>query len=307
MKQLTIFTPTYNRAYTLPRLYKSLLKQDTCLFKWLIVDDGSTDKTEELVRGWINENKLEIRYIYQKNAGKMSAHNHGVRECDTELFLCCDSDDWLVEDSIKPALDFWNNRHKLLSGMVGPKRLLCQKELSGMVGPRDNNKVDYDALSTLPKDEKTDTLSGLYQKGYKGETALMFRTEIIRKYPFPIIEGEKFIPEDYVYRQLDDEYDLLIYPHYCMDCEYQEDGYTNNGLKLRLKNPKGYLLTDIDSLRRSFRVKDAIRVLALYDFIGKSYHFKELPHPLLMFVLFPLGRFLAIRYKKFAEQNNIKK
>lgn len=287
MKQLTIFTPTYNRAYSLPRLYDSLLKQDTSLFKWLIVDDGSTDNTKELVDGWIREGKLEIKYMYQKNAGKMAAHNLGVKECDTELFLCCDSDDWMAENSIKPALDFWN---------------AYQKELSGMVGPRDNKKSEMDSLETLPKNEKTDTLSGLYKKGYFGETALFFKTSVIRQYPFPVIDGEKFIPEEYVYRQLDDKYELLIYPTYCMDCEYQPDGYTNNGLKLKIKNPKSSLLNEMDILKRNFTIKGAIRVLGLLEFVGEPYKITKLPHPLTMAMLLPLGKILAARYNKLKKE-----
>ena len=283
MKQLTIFTPTYNRAYSLPRLYDSLLKQDTSLFKWLIVDDGSTDNTKELVDGWISEGKLEIKYMYQKNAGKMAAHNLGVKECDTELFLCCDSDDWMAENSIKTALDFWN---------------AYQKELSGMVGPRDKKKSETNSLETLPKNEKTDTLSGLYKKGYFGETALFFKTSVIRQYPFPVIDGEKFIPEGYVYRQLDDKYELLIYPAYCMDCEYQTDGYTNNGLKLKIKNPKSSLLNEMDILKRNFTIKGAIRVLGLLEIVGEPYKITKLPHPLTMAMLLPLGKILAERYNK---------
>lgn len=254
MKQLTIFTPTYNRAYSLLRLYNSMLKQDTSCFKWLIVDDGSTDNTRDLVSEWIKENKIEIRYIYQKNAGKMQAHNVGVLECDTELFLCCDSDDWMVEYSIKPALEYWNSYQKKLFGMASP-RIIHQKELSGMVSPRYHQqkelsgrgainvtKCPIDLHSVFSKDLKTCTLEGLYEKGYHGETALIFRTEVIRMYPFPKIEGEKFITEDYIYCQLDEKYELLVYPKYCMYCEYQNDGYTKNIAKIAEKNPKGYAL-----------------------------------------------------------------
>lgn len=301
MKQLTIFTPTYNRAYTLPRLYESLLKQDTNLFKWLIVDDGSTDNTKQMVDDWVKDGKLEIRYVYQKNAGKMAAHNLGAKECDTELFLCCDSDDWMVDNSIKPALDFWNAYQKELSSMVGSK-VMHQKELSGMVGPRENMKAESDALDTLPKDEKTDTLSGLYQKGYEGETALFFRTSVIREYPFPIIEGEKFIPEGYVYRQLDDKYELLIYPAYCMDCEYQTDGYTNNGLKLRVNNPKSNLLNDVDNFKRKFSIKQAIRIDGLLEYIGEPYKLSDYPHPMTLAIFLPLGKLLAARYRKYYRQ-----
>lgn len=297
MKQLTIFTPSYNRAYTLPRLYESLLKQDTSLFEWLIVDDGSTDNTKELVEDWIKDGKLEIRYIYQENAGKMAAHNRGVQECRAELFLCCDSDDWMAENSIKPALDYWNAYQKGLSCMVGPKRLY-QKEICGMVSPKDIKNIETDSLSTFPKDKTTNTLSGLYANGYKGETALIFRTKIIRKYPFPVIEGEKFIPEDFIYRQMDGKYDLLIYPHYCMYCEYQSDGYTNSGLKLRLKNPKGFLLSETSSLNQHFSIKTAIKILGLLEFIGDSYRLSIYPKPFMMYLLLPLGKLLAHRYRK---------
>ena len=307
MKQLTIFTPTYNRAYTLPRLYNSLLKQDASLFKWLIVDDGSTDNTEELVGKWIKEHKLDIKYIYQQNAGKMQAHNRGLKECDTELFLCCDSDDWMAENSIRPALEFWNKHQKEHSGMVGPRRQ-HQKELSGMVGPRRQHQKELsgmvgpktiinrniDTLSTLPKDDTVDTLSGLYEKGYKGETALIFRTSVIRKYPFPKIEGEKFITEDYIYCQLDDKYELLIYPQYCMECEYQQDGYTENIIKLERANPKGFALYYNEKAKhvRTFRRK--IRCLREYvQFSRKSNYsilkiLKDANYPIMTILSIPL-------------------
>ena len=67
MKTLTIFTPTYNRGDILGNAYKSLKKQTNQDFIWLIVDDGSTDKTEDIVEKWIEENTIEIRYIKKEN------------------------------------------------------------------------------------------------------------------------------------------------------------------------------------------------------------------------------------------------
>lgn len=227
MKQLTIFTPTFNRAYTLPRLYRSLLEQDTSLFVWMIVDDGSTDNTRGLIAKWKADDRIDIRYFYQENAGKMQAHNLGARECDTELFLCCDSDDWMLPQSIRPMLDYWNaNRREGLCGIIGPKYI-----------PR--NKID--SLETLPR-KKYNTMAGLYRDGYFGETAIAFLTDIIRQYPFPKIEGEKFITEDYIYCQIDEKYQILVYPEYCMGCEYQDDGYTSRYHEIKERNPKGYAL-----------------------------------------------------------------
>ena len=106
-KILTIFTPAFNRAYTLEKLYNSLLVQTSKDFEWLIVDDGSTDNTEELVSDWIEEGKIKIRYYYQKNSGKQVAMNLGAEKCITELFDCVDSDDYLLPDAVEAMLRFW--------------------------------------------------------------------------------------------------------------------------------------------------------------------------------------------------------
>ena len=100
-KYITIFTPSYNRAYRLLALYESLCNQTCFDFEWLIVDDGSNDNTEELVQTWLNESKFNIRYIKQCNGGKHRAVNHGVREAKGELFYIVDSDDILPKDAIE--------------------------------------------------------------------------------------------------------------------------------------------------------------------------------------------------------------
>lgn len=106
-KMITVFTPTYNRAYILPKLYDSLLSQTNKAFKWIIVDDGSDDGTKELVDLWKSENKIEIGYIYQKNRGKAMAHNAAMEHIDTELVCICDSDDVLTERAIEFIEKCW--------------------------------------------------------------------------------------------------------------------------------------------------------------------------------------------------------
>ena len=108
MKTVTVFTPTYNRAYTLPKLYNSLCRQTSVDFMWLVVDDGSTDNTEELIKGWQEENKVLIEYHKQSNGGKMRAHNLGVKLCNSELFFCVDSDDYISDVAIEHIIDYWN-------------------------------------------------------------------------------------------------------------------------------------------------------------------------------------------------------
>ena len=108
MKKITIFTPTYNRAYTLKKLYDSIVVQDYSAIEWIIVDDGSSDSTKELVTSFIEENKIDIKYFYQENSGKHIAINRGVEEAQGELFFIVDSDDYLTKDALN-IINKWEN------------------------------------------------------------------------------------------------------------------------------------------------------------------------------------------------------
>ena len=114
MATITVFTPAYNRAPTLPRTYLSLLRQECKDFVWLIIDDGSSDETAELVKKWQQaDNGFEIRYIYKENGGMHTAHNMAYENIDTELNVCIDSDDCLAEGAIQKILEKWKNvKHK---------------------------------------------------------------------------------------------------------------------------------------------------------------------------------------------------
>lgn len=226
MKLLTIFTPTYNRAYILPELYHSLCKEPSDSFIWLIVDDGSTDNTQELVENWQRENLIEIVYFKQENGGKMRAHNKGVELCTTPLFFCIDSDDQIATGAVEKILETHQTLRddEFLCGIVAKKLII--------------NKL---ASKDLP-DKKRSTLHNIYASGFKGDTSLVFKTDVLKEFPFPEIEGEKFVTEGYVYDQIDQKYELLILNEYLMRCEYQEDGYTFNADSLYLKYPKGWAL-----------------------------------------------------------------
>lgn len=241
---LTIFTPTYNRGYILPRLYNSLRLQSCKNFEWVIVDDGSTDNTYELVQNWITQNKIKIRYYQQPNQGKPMAHNLGVKKAEGKLFTCVDSDDYLTLDAVEiiskkeKELDEIDN----VTGFVG-MRVLQNKKPVGTYMPE---KIQYS------------TLADLYNKyNYRGDTILVYRTDIIKKYEFPQIDGEKFIPETYLYDKIDQEGKLAVIHEGIYVCEYLKDGYTNNVKKLIMNNPKGYKLCAEQKLifERDFKQK----------------------------------------------------
>ena len=119
-KRITVFTPSYNRADLLPNLYESLLRQNSRDFKWLVIDDGSTDNTREVVAAWIQEGKLDIQYVYKENGGLHTGYNKAIDCMDTELSICIDSDDYLTDNCIETVLKFWDeNKAEDIAGLIG--------------------------------------------------------------------------------------------------------------------------------------------------------------------------------------------
>lgn len=225
--KLTVFTPTYNRRKLLTRLYESLKSQTCTDFTWLIVDDGSTDDTALFVETWQQEGILPIRYVRVENGGKMRAHNRGVELCDTELFLCVDSDDWLVKQAVE--IIYAQAAHLEDTKVVG---IVAHK------GKNENEPL-YDV--PFPK-SGTSTLYGLYLNGFRGETTLVFKTAVLKQYPFPEIDGEKYVPEDYIYDKIDTKYVLYILPQILTVCELVSDGYTDSLKRLKTDNPRAWYL-----------------------------------------------------------------
>ena len=221
---ITVFTPTYNRAHLLDRLYQSLLKQTNKNFIWLLVDDGSQDDTQAVIQSFINENQLDIIYKFQENQGKYVAHNTGVKLCETELFVCVDSDDELYPDAIQKTLDLWKSR---------PHEGIC-----GIVSPRD---LGGKAYFTDPP--YTESLSGLYNKRQlKGDSMLVFATDVLQGYLFPEVKGENFMSEEVVYLQIDQKYKYYTQDEYLYKGEYQNDGLTNSIEKTHWRCPRTTLI-----------------------------------------------------------------
>ncbi len=239
---LTVFTPTYNRRELLRRAYESLKSQTCSDFCWLIVDDGSTDETGELVGEWIREGIIPIEYHYVENGGKMRAHNRGVEYCKTEWFLCLDSDDRLAPDAVGNILNFIeeNKLSEIEEGKPGDKTagIIAHK---GKSEKELLNGIEF-PLEYLEQNKNRTTLYGLYLKGFKGETTLVFRTKVLRKYPFPEIDGEKYVPEDYIYDKIDAGYEYIVMPVILTVCEIVSEGYTDSVRSLKENNREAWYL-----------------------------------------------------------------
>ena len=227
--KFTVFTPTFNRKELLEKLYKSLQKQTFKDFEWLIVDDGSTDGTKEKVEEFLSEKKLEIKYYFKENGGKQRAYNFATEKANGELFICLDSDDEYVENGLEIILKYWKKYEKNsdIAGM-GYLSTYPNREIIG---------------SSFPEKEMISTQFEIYNKyGVKGDKGLMFRTEIIKKYKFPVFEDEKFITEAVVYNRICEKYKMVYVNEKIEIKEYQEDGLTAKYNNLLLRNPKGQAL-----------------------------------------------------------------
>lgn len=247
---LTIFTPIYNRAYCISRLYESLCRQTCKDFEWLVVDDGSTDNIDELMERFIAERQIVIRYFTQPNGGKHRAINRGVKEAHGELFFIVDSDDYLTDNAVRFIVK-------------EAAAIIDDKGFAGLSGI--DQTVDGRILSQMPSDTPIDatSLDIRYKFHVVGDMAEVFKTDIFRQFPFPEIDGEKFCPEALVWRRIAAAgYKLRYFPMVTKIVEYLPDGLTSSIVKVRMKSPVAACIyyAELSSMAVSLseRVKAAI-------------------------------------------------
>lgn len=224
MPFLTVFTPVYNRAYIIPQLYQSLCRQTCRDFEWLIVDDGSTDDIETLVLRFIAEHKIDIRFIRQKNGGKHTAINRGVREAQGKWFFIVDSDDYVTDN----AVDWIRRTAELIEDdnwFAGLSGIRIRPEGGKIGGGGDFGFIDANAIDIRLK------------YGIAGDLAEVFKTDVLRRYPFPEIPGEKFCPEALVWFRIARRYKMRYAHEGIYVCEYLPDGLTAKITRMRRESP----------------------------------------------------------------------
>ena len=187
----TVFTPTYNRARTLPRVHASLSAQTLRDFEWLIVDDGSEDETEDLVAGWSAGSDFPIRYLRQENQGKHVAFNRGVREARGELFLTLDSDDELLPHALERFKHHWESIPEAERAGFSAVTGLCVTGTGEVVGtPFPSDPTDSDPLEIR------------FRHRVEGEKCGFHRTSVLREHPFPEPPGQRFVTESVVWDRI---------------------------------------------------------------------------------------------------------
>jgi glycosyltransferase involved in cell wall biosynthesis len=280
MKTLTVFTPTFNRAFCLSTLYESLYQQSCKDFKWLIIDDGSNDNTKELVNSWIKKNDIEIQYHYQENQGMHSGHNSAYSLIETELNVCIDSDDFMPNDAVKNILKLWNNRDQT-------------KKLAGIIGldAFKNGKI----IQKIPKKFQYATLSELEIENHiKGDKKLVLRTDIVKQFPpYPIYKEERLVPLGTLYLMIDQKYKYICTNDVFCIIEYLDDGSSKNILKQYKKSPKGFLYSRILEMKYSksfyYTFTRAIHYISSCIFLKKWFFNSENPKKGMTCLAMPFG------------------
>lgn len=288
-KTITIFTPTFNRAHLLPRLYESLCLQTSQDFIWLIIDDGSSDGTDELVKQWQSENKIAIAYRYKKNGGMHTGHNLAYQVIDTELNVCIDSDDYMPEDAVENIINFWNKLENKL-------------ELSGFVG-LDATSDGKIIGSKMPKNLLRGSYNDLYNE-VTGDKKFVLVTDEIQKYPrYPEYENEKLVPLGSLYIMMGMQKDFAFSNEvYCI-VEYQEDGSSNSIIKQYFQSPRGFAYAKKVRLKYTSSSKEILKNtlhLASFYFITKNFVIvtKDNKYKALTILMLPLGYILYQYLKK---------
>ena len=280
MKKITVFTPTFNRAYCLHQLYDSLCKQSSQDFKWLIIDDGSTDDTKELVDTWVLDGAIEIQYHFKKNGGMHTGHNTAYELIETELNVCIDSDDFMSDNAVEVILNFWKlNNDTTIAGIVG----------------LDSDKNGKTIGTRFPLELKESTLYDIYYKwGVKGDKKLVLRTDVVKKYPkYPLFKDERFVPLGILYLMIDQDYKLkCLNPSLCI-VEYLEDGSSLNIFNQYKKHPKGFRYSRIIELKYikeiKLRILKVLHFISSTLFIGDFNFFRNNPAKMLTFFCLPFG------------------
>lgn len=288
----TVFTPTYNRAHTLPRTYESLKNQDCFCFEWLIVDDGSSDGTDKLVASWLEaENPFRIRYIYKKNGGMHTGYNTAFANITTELCVCIDSDDCLAPGAAGKIARAWERMRPM--GYAG---------LMGLDADLEGNPI-----GTAFPEGMTDTTHGaFYANGGRGDKKLVFRTDVVRQYPpYPEFEGENYVGLSCLFAMIDQDYRFGVVNEVLCNVEYQADGSTHTMYRQYVKNPRGFAyyrkVMMIYPHSRKRLVMDTLHYVSSSVLAKDRYFLRESPRKLLTLLCIPAGWLLSAHVRRKAK------
>jgi len=246
---ITVFTPTYNRAVLLKKLYTSLINQTCKDFEWLIIDDGSSDNTKEVIGSFKKNCDFNINYVIKQNGGKHTAMNEAFKLAKGKYFVCVDSDDYLLPNAIEQILFLGKKVDNTdLAGFVG----MCQ-DTEGQILGKPPTKFVY-----------SDTIDIRDKFNIQGEPEI-YKTSILRDVAFPIFDNEKFITEAFLFDNITQKQKLMYTNVVLMVKDFQPGGLTANEPKIRINNPIGTLSYYRQRYELSKTLKAKIKAIINYE------------------------------------------
>jgi hypothetical protein len=294
----TVFTPTYNRAHLLPRVFECLKQQTFRDFEWLVIDDGSKDNTREVVERWIGTTDFPIRYLAQPNGGKHTAVNRGAKESQGRLLAILDSDDWYLPTALERFLCHWNSiPHGEQPGFAGVTGL-CSYPAGELIGSR------------FPSDPfDSDPIDLRYRHNVQGEKSGVVRTDVLRQFPYPENVG-KYISESVVWNRIAKSYKTRFINEVLTVKEFQPGGITQDGRLLQVRNSKASLFTCQEMLGIADRLPLKVKVKTYANYVRHSLHQRvslggqatHVPSKIFFCACYPLGFYL-----KFTDQRLLRK
>ena len=262
---ITVFTPTYNRGNLLNRLYQSLCKQNYKEFEWIIVDDGSLDDTSSIVN--IIQDKhpcgdFSILYYKKENGGKHTAVNTGVQKAHGDLFFIADSDDILPPNALQTVAVVWEQTKydNSIGGICGFDGDINDGSLIGTGFPKEvhllnielSNHINIGYIDATTRDVR-------FKLKVDGDMKEVFRTSVLREFPFPEIKGERFCPEVLVWNRIASKYKLRHINKIIYLVEYQQDGITSAITRSRMNSPIASTMTYAEMLDYNISLRWKIR------------------------------------------------
>ena len=290
MKELTVLTPTHNRAKLLNKCYETLCKQTNKEFIWLIIDDGSIDDTEKVVAKWMTENKIEIKYYKKSNGGKHRAVNYGATFVDTKLTIILDSDDYLITTAIQDIYNLYNlsKNEKNICGFTFLKKYPDES----LMGDRFPNNGRYNFIKWRVNGVVT------------GDQCDVVYSKYLKEYPFSEYDGEKYIGESTLWIKLGQKYDMICENKAIYVAEYLEGGLTKNGRIVRLKSPNGGMeyanlcLIKRSSIKRKIKYAPIYVAYGLLSKKGILEIIKEANTKINVLLAFPVGIYLRKKWRR---------
>ena len=224
---LTVLTPSYNRAYILKKLYTSLQEQTNKSFVWMVIDDGSTDDTAALIQALSETADFSVQYVYKENGGKHTALNKGIEMIKTELTIIVDSDDCLMPDAVETIINF-HQQFKGQSGLCGYSFMRIYPD-----GKSIGKSIKHEGQICSYIDQRINS-NDMYS-----DKAEVFYTSVLREFPFPVFEDERFLSEDVVWLPMGRKYKTVYSGKGIYICDYLGDGLTKNRRRHNIKSPRG--------------------------------------------------------------------